>query len=78
MIVQVYSAVNLLWILCNSAVINFCQFVLWLLVRPFDNALYRRIMGYVRRFARVKERRVYECGCRMGADALVLLFCVVV
>lgn len=47
MIVQVYSAVNLLWFLCNSAVINFCQFVLWLLVRPFDNALYRRVMGYV-------------------------------
>lgn len=47
MIVLVYSAVNLLWLLCNSAVINFCQFSLWLLVRPFDNALYRRLMGYV-------------------------------
>lgn len=47
MIVQVYSAVNLFWVLCNSAVINFCQFSLWLLIRPFDNALYRRLMGCV-------------------------------
>ncbi|TYZ61178.1 hypothetical protein PybrP1_012394 [[Pythium] brassicae (nom. inval.)] len=45
MMLQVYSAANLLWILCNSAVINFCQFVLWLLVRPLDGALYRRLMG---------------------------------
>uniref|UniRef100_K3X6I6 Phospholipid/glycerol acyltransferase domain-containing protein n=1 Tax=Globisporangium ultimum (strain ATCC 200006 / CBS 805.95 / DAOM BR144) TaxID=431595 RepID=K3X6I6_GLOUD len=45
MMLQLYSALNLLWFLCNSAVINFCQFTIWLLVRPFDNALYRRLMG---------------------------------
>lgn len=43
---HLYSAANLLWILCNSALVNFCQFCLWCLVRPFDTALYRRLMAY--------------------------------
>ncbi|KAJ0399541.1 hypothetical protein P43SY_006087 [Pythium insidiosum] len=47
MIVHIYSALNLLWILCNSAILNSLQFALYLFVRPFDNALYRRIMGGV-------------------------------
>ncbi|RLN57271.1 hypothetical protein BBJ28_00018877 [Nothophytophthora sp. Chile5] len=45
--VHLYSALHLLWILCNSACINFCQFCLWCLVRPFNKALYRRLMGCV-------------------------------
>ncbi|DAZ99266.1 TPA: hypothetical protein N0F65_005434 [Lagenidium giganteum] len=45
MIVLIYSALNLLWILCNSALLNFLQFALYILVRPFDHALYRRIMA---------------------------------
>lgn len=45
MIILLYSAANLLWILCNSALLNFCQFALYCLVRPFDNALYRRLMA---------------------------------
>ncbi|KAE9029183.1 hypothetical protein PR003_g2964 [Phytophthora rubi] len=44
---HLYSALNLLWILCNSACINFLQFCLWCLVRPFDKPLYRRLMGSV-------------------------------
>jgi hypothetical protein len=44
---HLYSALNLLWILCNSACINFLQFCLWCLVRPFNKALYRRLMGCV-------------------------------
>ncbi|KAL4176378.1 hypothetical protein KRP22_001321 [Phytophthora ramorum] len=44
---HLYSALNLLWILCNSACINFLQFCLWCLVRPFNKPLYRRLMGSV-------------------------------
>ncbi|KAL7683166.1 putative phospholipid/glycerol acyltransferase [Plasmopara halstedii] len=44
---HLYSALNLLWILCNSACINFLQFCLWCLVRPFDKPLYRRLMGSI-------------------------------
>ncbi|TMW63815.1 hypothetical protein Poli38472_002756 [Pythium oligandrum] len=47
MIVLIYSALNLLWILCNSAIINGVQFALFLLVRAFDTAVYRRCMGAV-------------------------------
>lgn len=45
MSLSIYPTLNLLWILCNSAIINFCQFALWCLVRPFDTSVYRRIMG---------------------------------
>lgn len=44
---HLYSALNLLWILCNSMCINFLQFCLWCLVRPFSTPLYRRLMGSV-------------------------------
>ncbi|KAI9922198.1 hypothetical protein PsorP6_001767 [Peronosclerospora sorghi] len=46
-IFHLYSALNLLWILCNSACLNLFQFCLYCLVRPFNKALYRRHMGFV-------------------------------
>ena len=45
-VVHLYSVLNLLWILCNGACINFLQFCLYCLVRPFNKVLYRQIMGY--------------------------------
>ncbi|CAI5742713.1 unnamed protein product [Hyaloperonospora brassicae] len=44
---HLYSALNLLWILCNGVCINFLQFCLYCLVRPFNTALYRYWMGSV-------------------------------
>ncbi|KAG7386090.1 Acyl-CoA:lysophosphatidylglycerol acyltransferase 1 [Phytophthora pseudosyringae] len=46
-VLHLYSALNLLWVLCNSACINFLQFCLWCLVRPFNKPLYRQLMGSV-------------------------------
>ncbi len=45
MIVHVYSAFNLLWFLCNSAIINALQFALYIFVRPFDHGFFRRVMS---------------------------------
>lgn len=45
MILHVYSVLNLLWFLCNSAVVNSMQLALYLFVRPFDTALHRRCMA---------------------------------
>lgn len=47
MIVHVYSALNLLWILCNSAIVNSMQFCLYLFVRPFNTGVHRRAMGWI-------------------------------
>ncbi|TDH70632.1 hypothetical protein CCR75_005549 [Bremia lactucae] len=44
---HLYSALHLFWILCNSSCINFLQFCLWCLVRPFNRILYRHLMCFV-------------------------------
>ncbi|RQM10454.1 hypothetical protein DD237_003921 [Peronospora effusa] len=44
-VIHLYSVLNLLWILCNGVCINFLQFCLYCLVRPFNKVLYRQLMG---------------------------------
>ncbi|OQR98132.1 1-acyl-sn-glycerol-3-phosphate acyltransferase [Achlya hypogyna] len=45
MIVQAQSVLHVLWILCNSAVFNLYQLAIYVLIRPFNRALYRKVMG---------------------------------
>ncbi|EQC41960.1 hypothetical protein SDRG_00809 [Saprolegnia diclina VS20] len=45
MIVQATSVLHVLWILCNSAVFNLYQLAIYVTIRPFNRALYRKVMG---------------------------------